>query len=255
MVNYYSQHGEDFILDKIFKDKKHGFFVEAGCIDGKRFSNTLTFEERGWVGLCVEAHSDYIKLLKQNRPRSIICHCAAGEKDEDEVIFFANSRGSLSTLDKSKESYFRENYGQYFTGFEEQNIKKRRLDTLFNEHNVTDIDFISLDIEGYEAEALKGLNLEKYKPTAFVIESDSQHHEEQLDELLIPSGYIKSVRLSQNIFYLIDSKLENRIKNIKTEIELTHTRHPLDASGDICIKVSINTKDKSGWLRRLIKGR
>ena len=79
MVNYYSQHGEDFLLDRLLSDKKRGFFVEVGCIDGRRFSNTLIFEERGWRGLCVEAHTGYIELLRQNRPNSIVCHCAAGE--------------------------------------------------------------------------------------------------------------------------------------------------------------------------------
>lgn len=242
MPNYYSQHGEDFLLDQLFKDKEHGFFVEVGCIDGRRFSNTLTFEERGWRGLCVEAHSGYIELLTQNRPNSIICHCAAGEKDEKEVKFFANSRGSLSTLEKSKESYFREKYGEYFTGFEEQRIKKRRLDTLFRQHGVTEIDFISIDVEGYEVEVLKGLDFEKYKPLILIVESDDSKHEAKLDKLVLGNGYIKSIKLAQNIFYLTNPIMEERIKNINLDIELIHTEHPLDNDGDTRTKVSIYTK-------------
>lgn len=249
MIKYYSQHGEDFLLSEIFKDKKNGFFVEVGCIDGRRFSNSLTFEKRGWRGLCVEAHADYIKLLKKNRANSIICHCAAGEKDEDQVTFFANARGSLSTLDKSKESNFRKNYGKYFSGFEEQKVKKRRLDTLFREHNINEIDFISLDIEGYEVEALMGIDFQQYKPLVFVIESDSANHELQLDNILIPNGYTKSTRLASNIFYLIDQKLEKRTKNKRFHVSLTHTRHPLDRGEDVPVEILIDTRKKTYYIK------
>jgi hypothetical protein len=102
--HFYSQNGEDFILNELLGNKKSGFFVEVGCIDGRRFSNTLLFEQMGWQGLCVEAHADYIEILERNRPNSIIYHGAVGEKDEPNVIFYANSRGSLSTLDRSKEN-------------------------------------------------------------------------------------------------------------------------------------------------------
>jgi FkbM family methyltransferase len=242
MPNYYSQHGEDFLLDQLFKDKTEGVFVEVGCIDGRRFSNTLTFEDRGWRGLCIEAHSGYIEALKQNRPNSKICHCAAGEEDEDNVSFFANSRGSLSTLDKSKESYFLQKYGKYFTAFEEQHINKRRLDTLFDEHRLTEIDFISLDVEGYEANVLRGLDLKKYRPTVLVVESDDLNHESELDHLIIPNGYVKSLKLEQNIFYLDHPDLERRIKNKQFELEITHTKHPLDSGGDLHLKIHIDTR-------------
>jgi FkbM family methyltransferase len=202
MTNYYSQHGEDYILSEMFKDQKDGFFVEIGCIDGKRFSNTLTFEERGWKGMCVEAHSDYIDLLRKNRPGSLVCHCAVGEKDDDNVPFYANSRGSLSTLDISKEDFYREHYSKYFTGFEEQRVAIRTLTTLFREYEVAAIDIISIDIEGYEIEALKGLDLHRYRPRVILIESDSVEQENQIDEILSPRGYIKFVHVGENIIYI-----------------------------------------------------
>ena len=252
MVNYYSQNGEDFLLDEVFKDKKSGFFVEVGCIDGKRFSNTLTFEERGWMGLCIEAHAGYIELLRRNRPNSIICHCAAGEKDEDDAIFYANARGSLSTLDRSKESYFREKYGEYFTGFEEQRVPKRRIDTLFREHGIGEIDILSLDIEGYEVEALKGIDFRYYKPLVLVIESDSSEHEIQIDSMLIPNGYTKSVRIACNIFYFLDPKWEQRIKNKTFHVNLIHTRHPLDNGEDIQTETEIDTRSKNCISRKSV---
>ena len=240
MNKYYSQHGEDAILDMVFGDQKEGFFVEVGCIDGRCFSNTLAFEERGWKGMCVEAHSGYIDLLKKNRPNSIICHCAAGEADED-AIFYANARGSLSTLDKTSEARWQRDYAPYFSGFEEQQVKKVRLSTLLDAYQIGEIDILSLDIEGYEVEAMKGLDLSRHRPRVMVIESDDEQHEAQLDELILPYGYTKSIRLFANLFYVRDKALEKKLKGKKQSIQLTHTQHPLDSGGDHTQTLAIDT--------------
>lgn len=253
VTNYYSQNGEDFILDLLFKKKEGGFFVEVGCIDGKRFSNTLCFEEKGWRGLCVEAHAGYIELLKLNRPNSIVCHCAVGEKDEEQVAFYANSRGSLSTLDRSLENYFKSAFEGYFTGFEKQIVQKRTLDSLFIEHSIENIDILSLDVEGYEVNVLKGLNLRKYRPQVLVIESDNAKHEKCIDQILLASGYVKSVRVASNIFYLGDKKKKRLIEDRVFEVELVHTRHPLDRGKNVHIKAVVDTRINSNntFLRKI----
>ena len=122
VFNFYSQHGEDFLLNKIFKDKADGVYVEIGCLDGIEYSNTYYFEKKGWSGICLEAHNDFIPLLKMNRPGASIVHCAVGEKDKDNVTFYANKIGSLSTLDKNEEERWKKDYKEYFTGFEEQTV-------------------------------------------------------------------------------------------------------------------------------------
>lgn len=242
MVKFYSQHGEDFLLNEMFKDKETGFFVEVGCIDGRRFSNTLTFEERGWRGICIEAHSGYIELLKKNRPNSIVVHCAAAEVDEENATFYANARGSLSTLDASREALWREKYSEFFTGFEKQLVSKRRLDSIFDDYGVKEIDILSLDIEGYEVEALKGIDFKKYKPAVMVIESDTQAHRKQLEDILITAGYHKVIELSNNIFYTVDNKRADKVKNkFLKNIQLIHTAHPIDEETDKIIVVKIKT--------------
>ncbi len=240
MNKYYSQHGEDALLDMIFGDQKEGFFVEVGCIDGRRFSNTLFFEEHGWKGMCVEAHAGYIESLKKNRPNSIICHCAAGEADED-AIFYANARGSLSSLDKTKETLWQRDYAPYFSGFEEQQVRKIRLNSLLDSYQISEIDILSLDIEGYEVEAMKGLDLSRHHPKVMVIESDDSQHEAQLDELILPYGYSKPIRLYANLFYVRDEALKKKLERRKIHVQLTHTQHPMDDNGDRTKSVTINT--------------
>lgn len=240
-MTYYSQNGEDYLLERIFPGD-HGLFVEVGCIDGRRFSNTLRFEEKGWKGLCVEAHADYIEALRKNRPGSIVCHCAAAETDEDDVPFFANARGSLSTLDRSSEADFERRFGQWFTGFEEQRVPKRRLDTLFDQFGIADIDILSIDVEGYEAQTLRGIDFERFRPTVLVLEAETAEAEAAIAALLEPAGYHKSSRLASNLFFLADPDLAERIEGVDEEVRLTHTGHPLDREPDRAVTVRVDTR-------------
>ena len=201
MQKYYSQNGEDFLLDQIFKGKPNGFFVEIGCLEGIVFSNTYAFEKKGWKGICVEAHNGFIAELRRNRNGSTVIHCAVGEADKDNVTFYANKIGSLSTLDKKMEDRWNQTHKSFFYGFEEQIVNMRTLTTIFDENKVSSIDFISLDIEGYEVEALLGLDLNKYRPRLMVIEYKDEEHKNRLEAILSPQGYIHLSTLNENMFY------------------------------------------------------
>ena len=53
------QFGQAGTIEKLFRGKKNGFFVEAGAFDGEAFSNTLLFElKHNWTGLLVEPNPD-----------------------------------------------------------------------------------------------------------------------------------------------------------------------------------------------------
>ncbi|MEJ7627566.1 MAG: FkbM family methyltransferase [Ferruginibacter sp.] len=247
MNKYYSQHGEDFILNKIFKNKKKGFFVEIGCLDGIEFSNSYFFEKKGWNGICLEAHNDFIGALKKNRPGSQIVHCAVGEKNMDEVIFYANRIGSLSTLDKSQEERWVKNYREYFDGFVEQKVQMRTLNSVFKELQVTKIDFISLDIEGYEIEALQGLDLEKFKPNIFVIEYKDDDHKKGLEEILFKNGYFFIGLLGCNLFYGVQYEDRKYLNKNYGKIKLSW----IDMNGVETIKQTIFNFNKNTNLIKL----
>jgi len=204
MDTYYSQHGEDFLINKIFNGKTEGYYVEIGCLDGIEFSNTYFFEKKGWKGACLEAHHDFISDLKKNRPNSSIVHCAVGEADKENVTFYANKAGSLSTLDKNEEERWKKNYADDFHGFEEQKVSMRTLTSIFNELKVKTIDFVSLDIEGYEVKALLGLDFSKYKPKVFIIEYKDETHKNDLEKILFKNQYHFIAKIGCNLFYSLD---------------------------------------------------
>ena len=67
----YSMFGEDLIIDKIFKNKKKGTYVDVGCyhpIDG---NNTYLLFKRGWNGINIDLNKTSIDLFKKARNKDL----------------------------------------------------------------------------------------------------------------------------------------------------------------------------------------
>ncbi|MFX1392241.1 MAG: FkbM family methyltransferase [Promethearchaeota archaeon] len=252
MTKFYSQYGQDVLLNEIFKEKTNGIFVEVGCLDGRQFSNTLMFEEKGWKGLCIEANVKFINHLKKNRPNSIICHCAAGDSDKNNVFFYANKLGILSTLNSSLEDFFRITYRDLFFGFEKQLVNKRRLDSLFKEYNITKIDILSIDVEGTEFDVLKGIDFNIFKPRVILIESVKRDERKKIFKLLKFKGYKKSIFLKGDTFYVANKLDHKKIYNKRYKVILHHTKNPFTNNNDKKIVTIIDTTRFSSIKNRLL---
>jgi hypothetical protein len=51
-------------------------------------------------------------------------------------------------------------------------VSARTLDSILDEYpNLPQIDFFSLDVEGYELDVLRGLTLDRYRPTYILVEA------------------------------------------------------------------------------------
>lgn len=228
----YAQNAEDAVVLEAFSDRQHGFFVELGCIDGRRFSNTLALEERGWSGVCVEAYADYVELLRTNRPGSTVVHAAVAETDAAEVEFHANSRGSLSTPDPALEHTHRSEYGQWFTGFDVQRVPQRSISSILDELGCPPVDVLSIDVEGTELRALRGLDLARHRPELIVIEANDPSDGDEIDALLVSAGFRRGPRVANNGFYFADAARCARVVGRTLVCDLVHTCHPLDVGAD-----------------------
>ena len=66
------QYGQAVEVEKLFKGKKNGFFIEAGAYDGENLSNTLLFEAKlNWTGLLVEPNPDLYQSLKSKNRKAL----------------------------------------------------------------------------------------------------------------------------------------------------------------------------------------
>jgi FkbM family methyltransferase len=202
--NSKSQVGQDKILDEeIFKGKTNGFFVEVGALDGFGASNTYFFEkERNWSGLLIEPNPiEFNKMLNVDRPLSKKENCAISDSEMD--INFLSIEGPCNVLSGIMEFYNPQHlerinrelnmYSSYPVGHElyskKELIKMKavRLQTLFDKYSITDVDLISIDVEGAEMQVLNSIDFNKMNIKCFLIENNYGLDKET--EFLVSKGY------------------------------------------------------------------
>ncbi len=150
-------------------DFRNGFFVEVGANDGINQSNTFYFEKyKGWRGLLIEAIPALATKCRQNRPRCIVENCALVASDYTEKTvemrycnLMSVVKGGLnSEEDEQKhiqngEKYLAENEQTYIVA-----VPAKTLNEVLKKHRIACVDLFSLDVEGYEAQVLKGIDFD-----------------------------------------------------------------------------------------------
>lgn len=228
---FYGQYGEDLKILPLFGEKKDGYFIEIGAMEGVRFSNTFFFEEMGWKGICIEPHPDYTELLKKNRPNSQVVAAAVGKEDRKSVTFYTNFRGSLSTLDKNLESYFKSHYKEWFGGFKNIEVPLIALNSVVKQYNVPiGFEILSIDTEGTERDVLEGFDIDKYRPKVVIAEVSIKR--EPVLEYMRAHGYILACENPSNAIFCLSEEDANIVRYTNIIGEQTRTEHPLDQENE-----------------------
>jgi FkbM family methyltransferase len=163
----YAQNFEDVMLARVFAGRSTGFYVDVGAADPVNLSVTKWFYDLGWSGLNLEPNRRLFDRLVADRPRDINLDCAAGAA-ASEAQFFEPDVGELSSFDpRVRESA--QNGGVPGTT---RTVTMVSLTDLLKLHCPgRAIDFLKIDVEGWEAEVLKGLDLRQYRPIVILVEA------------------------------------------------------------------------------------
>ena len=168
MCTSFSQLGEDRILWWLFHTRYKGFYVDVGCHDPYKYSNTaLLHIARGWHGLNVDADERFIDAFKKARPGDTnVCAAIGGSIGQLELTIF--DAGEINTLDPS-----RAQNPEWSNLIREQ----RMVDVLPLGHVLhkyvppgQQIDFLNVDIEGLDYEALVSNDWDVFLPEVIAVE-------------------------------------------------------------------------------------
>ena len=162
----FSQLGEDRTLWWIFSEKQNGFYVDIGCNHPFNYSNTALLHVRnGWSGVNVDLDPRSIALFQEARPSDINVVAAVGrEAGQMEATIFAQS-SEMNTL------------GALAPHLEHLPHEKRMVEVLplaalLDRHvpPQTPIDFLNVDVEGFDFEVLSSNDWTRYQPTVIAVE-------------------------------------------------------------------------------------
>lgn len=184
-----SQAGQDHVIDRYFKGKTGGTFVDVGGYDGVTGSNSLYFEKwRGWTGVLVEP----VEAQRATAERMRACPClpyAVADQDGEATFIavtegFTQMSGLADTYDAKLLDQVRADPRHKETAI---TVQTRTLSGILTESGLTDPDFVSLDIEGGELSALQGFPFDKHRVGAWAIENNTGTP--QIAELMRENGY------------------------------------------------------------------
>jgi len=176
-MGYHSQGRQDSWVEQMTNYKNDGFFVEVGALDGVTGSNTLHAEEDlGWKGICIEANPMHTEAIRRTRPNSFVHGgiAVAGftgtvNIDYDHLV----DSGGIS-------------------------VPCDTLTNLLDAANCpTYIDYMSVDIEGGEYDALASFDFDKYTVMLITVEHnlycEGAYNKDRLYELLSSKGFDRIV--------------------------------------------------------------
>ena len=167
MISYGTNH-EDVLLRRLFPESAEGFYVDVGAGDPVLGSVTKHFYDRGWRGINVEPAVPVFERLESQRPRDVNLNVgvAAGEgtltfhEAPDELHGLSTFSAALAAQHRARG-----------VAFVEKRVPVTTLARVLAEHAPASIDFLTVDVEGFELEVLQGSDWEAWRPRVVVVEA------------------------------------------------------------------------------------
>jgi hypothetical protein len=189
---YPSEIGQDrWVIFKMFPGVTNGFFVDVGSGHGTIGSNTKALEELGWTGICVDPFPTHMEG-RSCRMEKVVVSSVAGQTVKFHT--HAGLGGIADTLGKWKEEASKSPTVDLTTTTLGEVLARAQAPSF--------IHFMSIDIEGAELDALKGIPFDKYRFGAMAIEhNDEEPKRSDILKFLGERGYARVHSFKQDDFY------------------------------------------------------
>lgn len=172
----HSRDAEEWIVRDFFGAERGGVFVDVGANHHQRFSNTFHLErELGWSGVAVEPQTQFADGYKRHRPRTTFVPLFVSDVSNREATLYISTTNDL-VASSSRE--FTQSSGG---GATPTRVTTTTLDDLLTRLGVSRIDFLTMDIELAEPQALAGFSIDRFKPRLVCIEAHLPVRQQILD--------------------------------------------------------------------------
>lgn len=203
---------DKYIRKNFFPDFTYqGCMVEVGCATPELLSMSQHFRETGWRCIGVEPNPQFVGLHKA-RGNEVLEYAASDFEADDVEFTVAQSNAEYSDTDLSAHSFSSLKIKPEFMGYKNGvvknyaltpiKVKVRKLDNILALHcaEVTRVDILSVDVEGYELEVMKGFSPDKYGVKLIVLEN--LFHSPEYTEYMESIGYKLHSKIMYNYMYV-----------------------------------------------------
>ena len=193
-----SQFNEDTYINSFFEKDYKGKFVDLGCFHPTRHNNTLQFYKKNWKGINVDLNPITIELFNFFRSKDININCALSDKKTYKKLYFVDDFSPLNTLDLNHLNFLKENFLLKKKDFKEKKIRTENVNNILKKYNFYKIDFLNIDLEGFEYEVIKSIDFKKYQINLICIEildhNESSKNKSQMIKQILKKNHFKILK-------------------------------------------------------------
>jgi len=212
LKGHFGQWSEDVLIRKLFdRKKKDGVYLDIGAYHPFKHSNTAYFWIKGWKGYNIDANPKTITLFKNNRPSDVNIWAAIvpnNKQAADTVNLMLADKSDLPSgvsatgtcnpaiaADRQFKSTIK--------------VPAKTISQIINENHITKIDYLNIDVEGYDAALISDFDFSTLRPKVISVEDygDSLNEviESSITKKLTSDNYILVARAGPTSIFLSNS--------------------------------------------------
>jgi FkbM family methyltransferase len=183
MEQFYAEFSEDFWISENIPLPEKGIYCDVGCAWPDLRSNTAFLRKRGWHGLAIDGNPFWKHYWDETLNAKFINAIVSNE-----------TRGNFDTSGPPDMARMRD------AG---ERVDCIPLEHILVAHGIEHINFLSLDCEGHEFNALLSMNLARHCPDIIVSEYNTAGIGEdfRVKDYLESAGYVERHRTVANLIF------------------------------------------------------
>ena len=193
----YSFGGVDLLINHFFRNQESGIYLDIGCYHPIQGSNTYLLHKKGWSGINIDLDDVSIDTFKRFRKLDYNKKIAISDTKSKIKLYRPHKRAAGQTVNPGTAARRDTGDGEIIE-IDSDTLNNIIENSFFRNKQ---IDFISIDIEGHEVNALKDFNFKKYNPKIIVAE----YNDPELKRVEFYHQNINNV-ISSDLYKLLISK-------------------------------------------------
>jgi FkbM family methyltransferase len=164
----YAQRFEDFHLWRCLGETPNGFYIDIGAGHPVYDNVSFAFYLAGWRGVCVEPNPALAALNRAVRRRDHLYEGLAGAAAGEATLYLQREFHGLSTTVAEHAQTAAKEVGRQA---EVVTLPVTTLAALCEQHAPPTYDFLKVDVEGAEADVLRGADFSRARPRIIMVEA------------------------------------------------------------------------------------